>query len=71
MVGAVVLKVRHQGSLAVEQLGFGKPTPARSALSLLPAGDGAHAAVLIGQIGGHLPAGCENGLVAVDALREM
>ena len=66
VVRAVVLKVGHQQALAVEKLGFRKPT-ARAALGvILPARYLAHFTVLVGEEILHLSAGFENRLVCVD-----
>ena len=68
VVGAVVLKVAHQQALAVEKLGFRKPT-ARAALGVfLPTRYLTHLAVLVGEEVLHLSAGLENRLVCVDLM---
>ncbi len=71
VVGAVVLKVSHDKSLAIEELGIGEPAPASAVLAFLPAGDSTHLLVFVRQIRTHLARSGENGFVFVDALREV
>ena len=66
VVGTVVLKVGHQQALAVEKLGFRKPTARPALWVFLPTRYLTHLAVLVGEEVLHLSAGLENRLVCVD-----
>lgn len=66
VIGAIVLKVGHQQTLAVEKLGFRKPATRAAFGVILPARYLAHLAVLVGKEILHLTTGFENRLVSID-----
>ncbi len=71
VVGAVVLKVSHDKSLTIEELGISKPASTPAVFAFLPAGNSTHPLVFVGQIRVHLSCSSKNGFVFVDALREV
>ena len=71
VVGAVVLKIRHKGALAPEQLRLAEPSSAPARAGFIPTGYGPHLAIAIREVVGHLATGFKQRLVLIHVGREM
>ena len=69
-IGAVILEIRHERALPVEQLRLGEPAPTAVRVGL-PARDGLHFAIAVGEVVRHLPAGGEDRFARIHAFGEV
>ena len=71
LVGTIVFEIGHEGCLKVEKLILAKPPSAPAVGTFLPARNGAHLAVAVWHIRGHLAPCEDDGFVVVARRREM